>query len=187
MSKRFVTKDGQKVWLRPAIEEDAANLIQGVDSVARELVYFIRSRFEMDVDKEKAFIAKARREGNLMLVAILDGKLIGWVTLFRAQAEFLRHTAELGMGIMHSYRGIGIGTALMDYVLTWAAEHGIENVHLGVRVSNDRAKALYEKFGFVQEGYRVRQIKDPNGNYDDNVEMTYFVPQPPPAESEERS
>jgi ribosomal protein S18 acetylase RimI-like enzyme len=178
MSRKIVTKDGRTVWLRPAIEGDAADLIREVDGVAREGKYFIRSRFEMDVEKERAFIAKAKQEGNLMLMAILDERLVGWTTLFRANAEFLRHTAELGMGVIHEYRGIGIGTAMMDYALAWAADHGIEKVNLGVRASNHRAKSLYERFGFVQEGHRAREIKDLNGCYDDNIEMAYFVSSP---------
>jgi ribosomal protein S18 acetylase RimI-like enzyme len=152
--------------------------------VAREGAYFLRSRFEMDVQKEEAFIANVAEQGHLFLVALLAGKLVGWVTLFRSRAEFMRHTAELGVGVVRGFRGIGIGTALMSYALKWAAEQGIEKVNLGVRVSNERAIALYRKFGFVEEGYKVREVKDHQGRYDNNLVMAYFVPQiaPPPAE-----
>jgi RimJ/RimL family protein N-acetyltransferase len=131
----------------------------------------------MDVEKERAFIAEAKEQGNLVLVAFLNGTLVGWVTLFHARPEFLQHTAELGMGVIQVYRGIGIGTALMDYALRWAAEHGIEKVNLGVRASNHRARALYQKFGFAEEGYRVRDIKDLEGRYDDHVQMACFLPE----------
>ena len=56
-------------------------------------------------------------EGNLFLVDELDGRLVGWVTCFRAQQEFLRHTIEFGMGAVCGYRGVGIGAALMEYAL----------------------------------------------------------------------
>jgi RimJ/RimL family protein N-acetyltransferase len=177
MSHKMVCKDGRTVQLRPADERDAASLVQAVDSVAREMVFFLRSHFEMDVEREQAFIAGAKERGDLMLIAELDGELVGWVTLFRARHEFLRHTAELGMGLVRGYRGIGIGAALMDHALKWAAEQGIEKVNLGVRASNERARALYRSFGFVQEGYRVREVKDSRGRYDDSVEMAYCVPQ----------
>ena len=183
-SSRVVTKDGRAVLLRPAIEEDASQLIQAVDSVAREGVFLPSFRFEMDEEKERAFIAGAIEREDLILMALLDGRLVGWVTLLRARAEFCRHTAELGMGVIQGYRQIGIGTALMDYALQWAAEQGIEKVNLGLRASNERARALYRKCGFIQEGYRVRDIKDTHDHYDDSVEMAYFVPQayPFPAE-----
>jgi ribosomal protein S18 acetylase RimI-like enzyme len=185
MSRQFLTHDGRTVWLRPAIEEDAVAIIRAVDSVAREQAYLIRSRFEVEEDWERAFIAKAREQGNLLLVALLGGEVVGWVTLFRSQAEFMRHTAQLGIGVVQDYRGIGLGSALMAYALEWAAEQGIEKVSLGVRSSNQRAQVLYHKLGFVQEGYRVRDIKDAQGCYDDNVEMAYFLPQVSPVPVEE--
>ena len=40
-SSRFVAKDGRAVLLRPAIEEDASQLIQAMDSVARDGVCFV--------------------------------------------------------------------------------------------------------------------------------------------------
>jgi RimJ/RimL family protein N-acetyltransferase len=179
----FVARDGRLVQLRPVVKEDAAALIRAVDSVAREGVYFLRSRFETDVEKEEAFIANVAEQGNLFIVALLAGRLVGWVTLFRGRAEFIRHTAELGMGVVRGFRGNGIGTALMSHALKWAAEQGIEKVNLGVRASNERAIALYRKFGFVQEGYKVWDVKDQRGRYDDNLVMAYFVSQAtsPPA------
>jgi ribosomal protein S18 acetylase RimI-like enzyme len=175
----FVTKDGRAVWLRPAVEDDAEAIIRAVDTVAREGRYFLRSRFERDVEQERAFLTETAEQGNLFLLALADGLLVGWVTLFRAHQEFRRHTAELGIGVLRAYRGIGIGGALMDQALRWAAGQGLEKVTLGVRAGNERAQALYRKLGFVEEGRRVRDIKDQHGRYDDTIEMSYFVPQPP--------
>jgi ribosomal protein S18 acetylase RimI-like enzyme len=176
MASKFVTQDGQTVWLRPAIKDDAEAMIRGMNSVAREGKYFLRSHFERDVETERAFIARTREQGDLILVAVVEGRLVGWVTLFRGRPEFLRHTASLGMAVIKSFRGLGIGSALLDSGLLWAAEHGIEKVNLGVRASNVRARTLYSRFGFVEEGVRAREIRDQHGRYDDNVEMAYFVP-----------
>jgi ribosomal protein S18 acetylase RimI-like enzyme len=69
---------------------------------------------------------------------------------------------------------VGIGTALLSYALAWAANHNVEKVNLGVRASNEAAQALYRKFGFAEEGYRSREIKDPANGYDDCIEMAIF-------------
>jgi ribosomal protein S18 acetylase RimI-like enzyme len=175
---KFRAKDGRTVWLRRAVEDDAEALIRAADGVAREGRYFVRSRFEMEVERERAFIARAKERGDLILVALRDvppGELVGWVMLLRARREFLRHTAELHMAVIRGYRGLGIGAALMDFALKWAAEHDLEKVNLGVRASNKRARTLYRKFGFVEEGYRLREVKDQHGRYDDNVEMACFL------------
>lgn len=184
MSREFLTKDGRTVQLRRAIDDDAADFVRAVDSVAREGVHFLRSRFEVDEDRERALLAEAVERGDLVLLAVENGSptlgdtqgLAGWLTLFRARPEFLRHTCELGMGVLHGYRGLGIGSALIEYALQWAAQQRLEKVNLGVRASNERARALYLKFGFAEEGLRVREIKDQQGRYDDSIEMAFFVP-----------
>lgn len=165
--------------LRPAAERDAPALVHAIDSVAREQKYLLRSRFEVGVEEERALVARARAQGNLILLAILDGELVGWVSLFRARHEFRHHTGQMGISVVRGYRGMGIGTALMVYALDWAAEQGLEKINLGVRASNERARALYRKFGFVEEGYRVREIKDLHGCYHDSVDMALFLSQGP--------
>lgn len=177
MVQTILLRDGQTVRLRHATQDDAAKLIRAVDSVAREMAYLLRSRFAMAVEEEQALIVRAKEQGNLIVVALFDEKLVGWASLKRGRPEFLQHTVGLGMGVVRGYRGLGIGTALMNYALKWAAEQGFEKVNLGVRASNERARALYRKCGFVEEGYRVREIKDLCGSYHDSVEMAYFVPQ----------
>lgn len=177
MVREVALKDGRTILLRPATTDDAAEMIRALDSVAREGAYLLRSRFDVTVEEERARIAQRREEGNLIVVAVFGGKLVGWASLKRRRHEFLQHTVGLGMGVVRGYRGLGIGTALVNYVLEWAAEQGFEKVNLGVRANNERARALYRKLGFVEEGIRVREIKDLFGNYHDSVEMAYFVPQ----------
>lgn len=186
----LVTLDGRSLHLRQAVEDDALGFIQAMDVIAREGLYFLRSRFEVDEKKQCAFIAGARDRGDLILLAVDDmgeGRIVGWVSIFRARAEFLQHTAELGMGVVPDYRGIGLGTALIDRSLRWAAGQKIEKVKLGVRAGNERARALYEKFGFVKEGRRVRDIKDQHGHYDDIIEMSFFISGAQPASAEDNA
>lgn len=175
MAEKVVIKDGRTVSLRRAVERDAPALVHAIDSVAREQKYLLRSRFEVSVEEERAIIARAKAQGNLILLALLDGELVGWLSLFRARHEFRRHTGQMGVSVVRGYRGMGIGTALMVYALDWAAGQGLEKINLGVRVSNERARALYRRFGFVEEGYRVREIKDLHGRYHDSVDMAHFV------------
>ena len=51
-----------------------------------------------------------------------------------------------------------------------AEKHGIEKIELQVFASNRPARALYRKFGFRQEGRRVRGRKL-DGKYDDVILM----------------
>ena len=67
------------------------------------------------------------------------------------------------------YRRLGIGELLLTAGLEAALEAQQDTVTLEYRISNVAARALYEKFGFVQVGVRARYYTD---NQEDAVLMT---------------
>lgn len=54
-----------------------------------------------------------------------------------------------GIAVAPSLRGQGIGTQLLEAVCHYARENGYSDVHLDVLDNNPRARALYERNGFV--------------------------------------
>jgi len=119
--------------------------------------------------------------GCLALVAeVREGekrKVVGGLTLGRygQTVKKSRHVRVLMMLVVDGYRGIGIGTELMDAAVKWSRDQpGVEKVILGVFSNNKRAWRLYEKFGFEVEGVRKRHyyIK---GKPEDEKDMALFV------------
>jgi RimJ/RimL family protein N-acetyltransferase len=83
-----------------------------------------------------------------------DGIMYGDISLWTGDKNGTRHRAWLGMGLKPVVRGGGWGRKLMDIALNWAKnEPSIEYIDLCVFEGNDRAIALYEKFGFKKESY----------------------------------
>jgi RimJ/RimL family protein N-acetyltransferase len=76
---------------------------------------------------------------------------------------------ELGMFVAAHRRGVA--TALVAAVIEWTRARGLHKLALGVFPHNDAAIALYRKFGFVDEGRRVKHIRRANGDLWDLVEM----------------
>jgi ribosomal-protein-alanine N-acetyltransferase len=64
------------------------------------------------------------------------------------------------MAIAASVRRRGLGTRLLGELLDMARARGAESVFLEVRRSNP-ARALYEKYLFVESGRRRKYYKDP--------------------------
>jgi len=67
-------------------------------------------------------------------------------------------------------RGRGLGARLLRKALARCRRRGIEKIELQVYASNRPARELYRKFGFRQEGRRVRARKL-DGKYDDVILM----------------
>jgi RimJ/RimL family protein N-acetyltransferase len=79
--------------------------------------------------------------------------------------------ADIGMLLAQGWRGRGIGTALLDAGLDWAARAGAHKAALEVWPHNEAGLALYRKAGFVEEGRKVRHYRRANGEIWDAILM----------------
>lgn len=116
---------------------------------------------------------------DLQLVAERGGQLVGSAGLHPAQTLRRRHTAVLGISVSPSAQGQGVGSALMqtlcDYADNWAQ---LLRIELTVFTDNQRALALYERFGFRHEGtHRAYALR--HGVYADVHCMARLHPKPP--------
>jgi len=84
----------------------------------------------------------------------LDGDaIVGHVDLrARPEAE-AAHRCILGMGVHRDARRLGLGMALLNVAIDWAAANpALDWLDLEVLSVNTPARALYRKRGFVQTG-----------------------------------
>ncbi len=86
----------------------------------------------------------------LFLVAQQEGKVVGYGGIFWAADE----GNITNIVVEEAYRGLGLGTALTDALLSAGEANGIKAFTLEVRLSNLAAIHVYEKLGFVGEGIR---------------------------------
>ena len=78
------------------------------------------------------------------------------------------------MSVGAAYRGVGVGSALLQATLAWAADVGYSRVVLSAFPHNTRAIAFYERHGFTLEGCRPRQFCR-DGCYIDELLMGRLV------------
>lgn len=90
-----------------------------------------------------------------------------------------RHVMGLGIAVHPDAQGQGVGRALMQALCDWADRWGqVLRIELTVFVDNARAIALYQQFGFRQEGRHVGYaLRD--GRYEDVFTMARLHPNPP--------
>ncbi len=102
----------------------------------------------------------------ILLVDEEEGRVVGyldyWILYEQAQAATI--------GVDPEYQNRGIGSALLSYAEKDAADQGCETFSLEVRVSNAKARHLYEKHGFIQVNIRK--------GYYENGEDAYLMVKP---------
>lgn len=123
-------------------------------------------------------LAHAQRT-DLQLVAERGGQLVGSLGLHPPVALRRRHTAMLGISVDAAAQGQGVGRALMAAACDYADQWGqILRIELTVFTDNLRAQALYQRFGFRQEGvHRAYALR--HGQYADVLSMARLHPHPP--------
>jgi [ribosomal protein S18]-alanine N-acetyltransferase len=90
------------------------------------------------------------RRGRAYRVARMGKEMVGYVGLMFVEEE--AHVTTLA--VAPEYHGQGIGTQIMLGAVSIAHEEGARNISLEVAVGNERAQALYRRFGFVPVGIR---------------------------------
>jgi ribosomal protein S18 acetylase RimI-like enzyme len=86
-----------------------------------------------------------------------DGQLVGeLLAVPRA-----RGVAGIGVSVAEGSRRLGVATALFAAAVEWARESKLDELQLDVQEANARARALYEKLGFVDTGKRRRGERGP--------------------------
>ena len=150
-----------QIQIRPARDEDRVPLAVVFAAVAEE---------RDGIATEPPVDVEARAAGwNLdgMLVAVADGEVIGSVHVEASRHGF----GEIGMAVAREWRGRGVGSALLAAAIEWSRGRGLHKLILGVFPHNTAGSTLYRKFGFVEEGRRVKQYRRANGELWDAVEM----------------
>jgi len=101
-------------------------------------------------------------------VAEADGRVVAYGRLERFGPAQIRHVAAVALGITPALQGLGIGRALMNYLLDWvcsAPGSRITRAELGVGADNLRAGNFYASLGFELEGQRRRFHRDGDGRH----------------------
>ncbi|MHC0035396.1 GNAT family N-acetyltransferase [Pseudoneobacillus sp. C159] len=164
--------------IRKAVEEDAEQLIQHFKKVLTENPNFFATtleEYDLTVTEEVEFIRTMESQG-LLIVAEVDGKIIGMLNFRLSPRKRFAHQGMFGMSLQEAYTNMGIGSALINRLLDWAKDDPrVEKVSLEVFSNNERAIHVYSKLGFVEEGRRVKAAKLGPNEYVDDIVMSKFV------------
>ena len=94
---------------------------------------------------------------SLWLVAVEDGKLLGYV----GSQSVMGEADMMNVAVDPESRRRGIGRGLVEDLVQALKDRQVNSLTLEVRASNEPAKALYEQLGFLQIGRRLNYYRNP--------------------------
>ena len=174
-------KDGRELTLRNGQDSDVD--AEGILNVSRNIlledIYSMAQPDELPItlEQEREWIKSHNENPNhLLIVAEIEGQVVGSIDFCNGHRKRIAHTGEFGMGVAKDARGLGIGRLLLLELIAWAKTNSvIEKINLCVHHTNTRAIAMYEKYGFVKEGLRTKDLKYSDTEYVDTVLMGLWL------------
>ena len=147
--------------VRRAQPGDAAALVALAEAVGAEPEGWLisDSRWRSVGDERRYLRAVRRHPDAAVFVAEDEEGVVGRLSVARDPHPASRHVADLGLMVAASARRRGVGWALLEQAVAWAKASGVRKLELHVFPHNEPAIRLYERFGFVREGYRKQHYR----------------------------
>lgn len=165
-----------EILIRVATAADAEAVCtiynQGIEERIATLETELRSP-----DERRQWMA-ARGSRHPVIVAELDGSVLGWASLnpFNPRCAY-DHVADLSVYVERGWRGKGVGRLLLDRLVDLARQLGYHKMVLAAFPSNRAGMALYERVGFGTVGvYREQGQLD--GKWVDVIIMEKLLADP---------
>jgi len=145
--KEIKLKDGSKSRLRPLKKDDEKGFHEFFSAVPERERMFIKHRVT-DPQVIKDWCQNIDLHRNLPLLALIDGKIVGDVTLHQQLGGWRRHIGRVSVLVLPQFRGRGLARALVSEVLGMARNLGLERVEAEFIGEQEAAIKMFAMLGF---------------------------------------
>ena len=121
---------------------EAIYVPSGIEPPPKTVIYF---------PELQVYVADfGKKEHDIALVAEVNQKIIGavWVRIMNDYGHIDNTTPSLAMSVFKEYRGLGVGTALLEELISLLKSKGYSRISLSVQKDNYAVK-MYQQVGFT--------------------------------------
>lgn len=142
--------------IREALPSDAKEIIEHTKICGSETdnMSYGPEGIQISVKEEEKFLEGVLNNSKqIMLVAEINGVIVGTANYTTSNVSRLDHRGSIGLCVQRKYWNMGIATSFMEHLIKFGKEESkSKNISLAVRSDNHVAIQLYEKFGFKKIG-----------------------------------
>jgi L-amino acid N-acyltransferase YncA len=153
-SRSTTTSEVGDIRIRPARESDA----ERVAAIYNQGIEERQATFQTRLHKPGELEGKINEGGGLLLVAELDGEVVGWAgfAAYDDPAEYYAGVAESALYVDRAARRRGVGRALLEALATEAAGRGRYKLTAKIFTTNESSIALFRACGWSDVGVHRR-------------------------------
>ena len=177
-NKNITLKDGRTAILKTPCVCDAEQMLHYIQKSCGETEFLARypEEWNITVEQEEAWVNRLRNApDSLAITCYVDGEVVGNCEInFRGGIK-TSHRATVAIAVLKEYWNLGIGSAMFSELVAAAQERGTEIMELEFIEGNDRARHLYEKFGFLVVAEKPNAFKLKDGSYRSEFYMQKYL------------
>jgi len=147
--KTVKLKDGTKAPLRPLRKDDEKDFHQLFLDIPEQERMFIKHRVT-EIAVVRDWCQNLDYGRNLPLMGLIDGKIVGVVTLHQQLGGWKRHVGRVSVLVHPRFRGRGLARTLVSEIVDIARRAGLERVEAEFIGEQEAAIKMFALLGFSQ-------------------------------------
>ncbi len=176
--KKITLKDGRAAILKSPCVEDAEKMLNYIRKACGETDFLARypEEWNISVEQEEAWVNRLLASPDALgITCYVNGEVAGNCEISFRGGMKTSHRATIAIAILKDYWDLGIGSAMFEELVAAAQKHGTEIIELAFVEGNERAKHLYEKFGFLVVSEKPDAFKLKDGTYLSEIYMQKYL------------
>ncbi|MEE0914804.1 MAG: ribosomal protein S18-alanine N-acetyltransferase [Ruminococcus sp.] len=125
-----------------------------------EAVYIIETECFSHPWSRESLESEIENETSYFLTATENNEVVGYIGM----SIVIDEGYIFNVAVSKNSRKKGVATALINELVTYGKKNNFSFITLEVRESNEPARSLYSKFGFIKVGERKDYYTDPKEN-----------------------
>lgn len=161
------------VTFRKVSERDLKRLNEIVNDP--EVSRFLNLIPPVSMKSTRRFFKQHKKNKSMLYCITADGVIAGSMCLSpREKNAKQAHVAEFGISIAREFWGKNIGGKAIDFIVKEGRKRNVKRIEFEVVADNLRARKLYKKHGFREEGVKKNSFKI-GRRYHDTVVMARLL------------
>lgn len=166
--------DNTAVEVRFMRRGDADTVTTFAKSLPAADLMFLRLDITDDETLE-GWIQNIEKGLSTTLLAMCDGKMIGYASVHRDPVPWTRRVGEIRINLDPSARNVGLGRVMISQIFDLARAMDIKKLIANMTDDQIGARAALRRLGFMPEAVLADHVEDRNGRLHDLVVMAYDI------------
>lgn len=158
----------EEIEIRELLPDDAEQILAYTREVGGETgnLTFGAEGLPFALPAEQEYLRSVKANAHSVMLGAFAGSRLVCIGDLSGMPRRMNHVAELGLSVLKEYWNRRIGSRMLESLIAYAGEHGIELIYLKVRSDNASAIHLYSKFGFRKTGSYPAYLKIGDAYFD---------------------